>query len=213
MGVPLYARKDAREPPAGPDPIITQSVVKSGGLESLTSVWPAPVTTSCAWETMMKSGLIDGKSSLCNYYSFLQVDARPHRLCLPHIRPMRYWNADRHILDDRVHPEGLGQIQVVSSQIRLALSTQSPASRDEQAETKKVRSSRPSGRRHVTRACECRSPFRNRHTRSEDSFDGTPLLLRQRPHSCGHSDNAFVTGSMSRPWWPSASCYIRRVGR
>jgi len=43
---------------------------------------------------------------------------------------MRYWNADRQILDDRLHPEGLGQIQVVSSQIRLALSTQSPASRD-----------------------------------------------------------------------------------
>jgi len=79
-GVPLYARKDAREPPAGPDPIITQSVVKSGGLESLTSVWPTPVTTSRAWETMMKSGLIDGKSDLCNYYSFLQVDVRPHRL-------------------------------------------------------------------------------------------------------------------------------------
>jgi hypothetical protein len=131
VGIPLYARKDAREPPAGPDPIITQSVVKSGGLESLTSVWPAPVTTSRAWETMMKSGLIDGKSDLCNYYySFLQVDVRPHRLCLPHIRPMRYQNADRQILDDRLHSEGLGQSQVVSSQIRLALSTQSPASRD-----------------------------------------------------------------------------------
>jgi hypothetical protein len=130
VGVPLYARKDARELPAGPDPIITQSVVKSGGLESLTSAWPAPVTTSRAWETMMKSGLIDGKNGLCNYYSFLQVDVRPHRLCLPHIRPMRYWNADRQILDDRLHPEGLGRIQVVSSQIRLALFTQSPASRD-----------------------------------------------------------------------------------
>ena len=78
----------------------------------------------------MKSGLIDGKYGLCNYYSFLQIGGRPHRLCLPHIRPMRYWNADRQILDDRLHPEGLGQSQVVSSQIRLALSTQSPASRD-----------------------------------------------------------------------------------
>jgi hypothetical protein len=77
VGVPLYARKDAREPPAGPDPIITQSVVKSGGLESLASVWPAPVTTSRAWGTMMKSDLIDGKSVLYNYYSFLQVDVRP----------------------------------------------------------------------------------------------------------------------------------------
>ena len=96
----------------------------------MTSVWPVPVTTSRAWETMMKSGLIDGKSDLCNYYSFLQVGVRPHRLCLPHIRPMRHWNADRQILDDRLHLEGLGQIQVVSSQIRLALSTQSPASRD-----------------------------------------------------------------------------------
>jgi hypothetical protein len=40
------------------------------------------------------------------------------------------WKADRQILDDRLHTEGLGQIQVISSQIRLALSTQSPASRD-----------------------------------------------------------------------------------
>ena len=47
-----------------------------------------------------------------------------------HIRPSDYWNADRQILDDRLHPEGLGQIQVVSSQIRPALSTKSPASRD-----------------------------------------------------------------------------------
>src|ERR1700761_3406969 len=63
------------------------------------------------------------KGDLCNHYSFLQVDVRPHRLCLPHMRLIRYWNADRQILDDRLHPEGLGQI-------RLALSTQPPASRD-----------------------------------------------------------------------------------
>jgi hypothetical protein len=31
--LPLLARKAAREPPAGPDPTTTQSVVKSGSLE------------------------------------------------------------------------------------------------------------------------------------------------------------------------------------
>jgi hypothetical protein len=136
---------------------------------------------------------------------------------------MRYWNADRQILDDRLHPEGLGQIQVVSSQIRLALSTQSPASRDlqgvrrEQSRNKESEiieaewtASRDAGLRMPI-------PFSEPTRQIRRSFDGTPLLpvfpLRQRPLSCGHSDDAFVTGSMSRPWWPSASCYIRRVGR
>ena len=60
-------------------------------------------------------------------------------------------------------------------------------------------------------------PFSEATRQIRRSFDGMLLLpvfpLRQRPHSCGHSDDAFVTGSMSWPWWPSASWYIRRVGR
>lgn len=215
----MYARKDAREPPAGPDPIITQSVVKSGGLESLTSVWPAPATTSRAWETMMKSGLIDGKSDLCNYYSFLQVDVRPHRLCLPHIRPMRYWNADRQILHGRLHLEALGHIQVVPSQIRLALSTQSPASRDLQGVRREQSRNKESeiieAEWTASRDAGLRMPIPFSKT-THQIRRARPLLpvfpLRQRPHSCSHSDDAFVTGSMSRPWWPSASYYIRRVG-
>jgi hypothetical protein len=113
--------------------------------------------------------------------------------------------------NDRLHPEGLGQIQVVSSQIGLAPSTQSPASRDlqgvrrEQSRNKESEiieaewtASRDAGLRMPI-------PFSEPTRQIRRSFDGTPL--------CGHSDDAFVTGSMSRPWWPSASCYIRRVGR
>jgi hypothetical protein len=120
VGVLLYARKDAREPPAGPDPIITQSVVKSGGLESLASVWPAPVTTSRAWEAMMKSGLMVKAAFATTTPFYRLTSALTVYVC--HIYD-RYWNADRQILDDRLHPEGLGQIQVVSSQTGLALST------------------------------------------------------------------------------------------
>jgi hypothetical protein len=132
---------------------------------------------------------------------------------------MRYQNADRQILDDRLHPEGLSQSQVVSSQIRLALSTQSPASRDlqgvrrEQSRNKESElieadwtASRDAGLRMPI-------PFFRIDTPDPKVLRLHALLpvfpLRQRPHSYGHSDNAFVTGSMSRPWWPSASCYYQ----
>jgi hypothetical protein len=123
---------------------------------------------------MAKSGLIDGKSDLCNYYSFLQVDVHPHRLCLPHIRPVPYWNADRQILDDRLHPEGLGQIQVVLSQIRLAQSTQSPASRDLQGvrreQSRNVENEIIEARHTASRDAGLRMPipFRKRHAKSQD---------------------------------------------